>query len=700
MFQKLEKNQQEQELSLPKLEDDFTSRQRAYGFGQAEQEVMEKIVAAPEEKNTLEAFLELPKEKQALMLRAFIDLQPWTKEQYSSLSEGMVYVGIYQALNKFIDMLCQEQYSLDDTIRHGLESKDPQVIDRAYDFIAKSKSKTFREEILKLANSDQSFEKRLRATEVLVSLSESSETIIETLINIEKSCLKELSIGAERVTREKLLRVYRSVEGIDMQPHRLRMVRVMMRHVDPESYKESDKQVLSFIGSLRGRMMRQTEPDFEKNQQIKELDRLVRELRRKPKSFSSAADAIEALFNNKKSWMSDEFLAAGFGMKVENNKELAIVGWHATLSSLWGLSLEAVAGLEKSDSLENLLRKLCDKITEESKKTIDNNNDIQNTIARLEELREQLGNDEALLNAQSFLSLLRSNSGEGKPRVKEEVYSRVFNLVLLNKLVSRELVDVTKTNEFIGTIEDELSADLEFYAELLKQEDGVSFFNFYAVPVAALALPTEKLPDSFLTDLWFLAENPLIMPYKMPPLTSRARFTPPKRWQLVDTTIVTAGSARAPLIHLVLFQHSSDKEQRALATENLIFALENYCQHLVYLEWIAEFSGSHFEEMENLAPFYYYPTFPYACAAFNVLRADDSLSDEQKQRLDKIWPEFEYSALSMTLSSGKTVAMNSKTFPASASYTTPFMLKALEAIASKDKEGILVFSLINEIDNK
>lgn len=337
----------------------------------------------------------------------------------------------------------------------------------------------------------------------------------------------------------------------------------------------------------------------------------------------TAEEALTRVIGNSKQWMTESSLKSSY-----NKTPFDDLSWKAAITNLWNLFL--VEAAPRNSSAAALSKPAISRILSDAetllagrKAPLESRQEmterVRNTLSQLD-----VGGD-ALKRAQAFLDRVETTSPPGGPHNAAEPYARAFSCTMLRKLREQPDLDpkeAEKIGRLVTRLEDKISADLGKF----RTHDNVpgsagSLLNTYELSVLALAVPRGKMPEQLHSVMRTAAEHPLYIPYNMngssgdnSPLGSAARAVP---------------------FHLALYQHAETGQEQAKALENVRQAFLNYAENRAYLIAAVKEEQTHNPAFASIAPYYFYPTVPYAAEAAALLQESKLLTKAQKDEVAK-----------------------------------------------------------------
>lgn len=242
--------------------------------------------------------------------------------------------------------------------------------------------------------------------------------------------------------------------------------------------------------------------------------------------------------------------------------------------------------------------------------------------------------DEAFLRAQNFINSITDRSA---PTHYSELYGKIFFSLALSELRDSGEIPYSLADPMLAVTETALRKETGKFQAALSTHSG-SFFNTYGLSSAVLATyspPTGPLQR--LREMSSQLDDPRAVPYR-PELGTPAKDRPKKTAEELESAFRSA-AGRAVIFHLALYRDARGKTEKSMRLADLNAALENHLSysHTLRLHAIRETTkylpSFYHLEPDRLAPYYYYPTVPYATAAIRTRLQDADISPEEKRSL-------------------------------------------------------------------
>jgi hypothetical protein len=322
---------------------------------------------------------------------------------------------------------------------------------------------------------------------------------------------------------------------------------------------------------------------------------------------SAACRAVCNLVKNSALWANDHFYSSPEGGRNENS-------WQYATRSLSAFFLE-----KAKPFCEEAKKKLPDPVlflkksgyeppkkSEEIdvtalKKLAPGNENLNQFLSKIEKTPTEELNDASALYGHQYYSLLTRQTMRLHPERKVELEKKLAEIDSLHR---KQLLGSSRRKE-----------------DMRRN----SFMTTYLFATSALSLPDEdgevlkKLKTALAN-----TKDPLDLPYSF--------------LEKGDEGCSNRHSAaRAVPFHLALYEKTKDADEKKQSEKNLIDSLENYLNHSVSLIAHINRNATHLGA-DGIAPYYFYPSVPFATAALKIL---EKKHPEEKEKFQKMSHELE-----------------------------------------------------------
>lgn len=226
------------------------------------------------------------------------------------------------------------------------------------------------------------------------------------------------------------------------------------------------------------------------------------------------------------------------------------------------------------------------------------------------------------------------------------IFDNLFNLIFLKelrRLHSKNDENSQKINRILNHTNRLMK--IKVNERRLSGTTGSGFMT-YAYASSLIALKRQSRDNTISSVITRLnrviqeAQSPLHIPYK-PILRSDPQYLPN-----VPSRSVRASAARNVVTHLALFLTDSKRKVLSIHKNNLIAALKAYVNYLPDLIFHTRRDCTH-AAGDRLAPYYFYPSVPYATAAVYLLLQHDKITTDDRNKLISFKLQLKYALLTM-----------------------------------------------------
>ncbi len=233
---------------------------------------------------------------------------------------------------------------------------------------------------------------------------------------------------------------------------------------------------------------------------------------------------------------------------------------------------------------------------------------------------------EAVARLEAFAKNAAVRTSNGPPRDAPTVYGKLFYALFLREMQRNTALssqDQKRVAQAIQADEQSLNGDLGKFERAQRGVDG-SLFNTYLLSSTILALPIPA--DGALKKLDHLiatAPSPATLPYDIESERGNDR----------------SGAARSVVAQLAGYLKAPDAQKKEAQQRKLEFVLNNYLNHVPSLQDHVSYNAVH-TGFDGLAPYYYYPSIPYAAAALRKLEhdaTDPKLKTQRQEDLQELY---------------------------------------------------------------
>jgi len=264
--------------------------------------------------------------------------------------------------------------------------------------------------------------------------------------------------------------------------------------------------------------------------------------------------------------------------------------------------------------------------------------------------------DEALKNAQNFLAGIHDRPVAGH---YTELYGQIFFSLAVSELKARGELSAGLADEMLLKNETSLTRDTKNFESAMSTYSG-SFFNSYGLSSAVLACftpPANALQR--MRDIDAYHEDARMLPYRptAPPPLIPGETRPSKSEEEKESAFRSA-AGRAVVFQLALYQNAKGDAEKKARLDDLNAVLENHLKysHALRVHALREtktyLPAFYHMEPDRLAPYYYYPTVPYATAAIQVRLQEKGISDEERAQLKHMRQRFQDNLFAMLKKDG------------------------------------------------
>ena len=236
--------------------------------------------------------------------------------------------------------------------------------------------------------------------------------------------------------------------------------------------------------------------------------------------------------------------------------------------------------------------------------------------------------EDGLKKVEAGLGLLRRmNQGRARPAYIQDVFAEAFWSLLLRDSSKDSTLPEVCRKALKARLEVAEKAHADYFAAAPKAEDDVkendSLYTSYAASVSALSLPRPAAAMlGRMRAVLGAVGNPTRVPYY------------PRKQEETSRS----AAARSPAFLLALYFHAATGAEKETLRKELIKTVHNFAEHVPSLSLHVGREETHIGE-DNLAPYYFYSTMPYAIAATRLL-VERSRDDAEKRGLEEVLGEL------------------------------------------------------------